>query len=137
LVEFFTLRLLRAGAMRQGDTVPGMGQEFSATPYPDFTVTAEQCADAVASAKKSAEEAELVLQLVLAQAVRRCTLSGLSQRQTAEVLALSKSEVNRIAKLVAAPQAGAALRNGGFADDVNKAIERAWAPQQITDESGR
>ncbi|WP_394769643.1 hypothetical protein [Lacisediminihabitans sp.] len=108
-----------------------MGQEFSATPYPDFPVTGQQCAAAVARAKRSVETAELTMQLVLAQAVRRCTLSGLSQRQTAEVLGLSKSEVNRLARLVAAPQAGAALRNGGFSDDVNAAVERAWTGRPV------
>ncbi len=111
-----------------------MGHQFSATPFPDFPVTAEQCAAAVAAAKRSAEDAELTLQLVLAQAVRRCTLSGLSQRQTADVLDLSKSEVNRIARFVAAPQAGAALRNGGFSDDVNRAVERVWASPPVDGE---
>ena len=53
---------------------------------------------AVEHAREEANSAQVVLEIVTQQAVRKYLDSGISQRDIANLLGLSKTEVNRIAK---------------------------------------
>lgn len=109
-----------------------MGHNIANTAYPPDPTSLQQAEKAAAAVTRARDVAEATYDVVITQAVRVCIGHGLSQRQAADKLRLSKSDVNRLVKRITASGGWGWTVNDTDHDTVMNRIAEAWSRTDAT-----